>query len=456
MTPESENPSPPPEKHHRMLDEAFRGFKEKEDGIREEIRRELALREQRLRMSELREEEDAKQRLEARLRSRLVREEEEKYFAERGYVQYVNRYGQVEWVPAEEAARRKQMRRKEFIRNLFSASGRKRLRKYGIGAALTVALLVVVYILARGVSRAPGLSGFGSVIVQTDIPNAQIYIDGDLKDGVTPRQINNIPEGVRTFVVVKEGYVSKPPVKAVQVSVKKLQTVSFELTSIPYLGKVMVEVKDLQGEFQLLVDGFVCPMDVNRQVMVPIGFHVFTVVKSGYLADPPYVRTHVTRDDITHLEFRLTPEKDLGALEISGGAPYGYIYIDGKFTGMRANDACITMRAGTYEISVRQNGYRADPLKQVVDVQPNGRNRLVFSLKPVAEETTVAVQTTTPGANIFLDGEFLPYVTPMPDLALSPGEHFLNLYRDGKWYQPEDLTIIGTTENTDQRLDYDF
>lgn len=450
-TPASATP-PGTGRQHEAVKEVFRDFRQREEAMRDEVRQELALREQRMRMSSLREEEETKARLEARLRNRLVREEEERYFTSRGYVRYVNRYGQVEWIPAEEAARRRQHRRKEMLMSMFSGSGRKVLRKWLIALAILVAIAIVGFALHKSFRYGP--TRYGSIVVNSDIERAAIWVDGRDTGFLTPRQIDNLTEGLHTVTVAKEGYIARPIATPVEVTPKETQTLYFELINIPILGKVAIEA-NVTGEFQLYIDGQLTPLDENRQLMIPVGYHVFTPVKEGYLCDPAWQRVLVTREETTRLTFTFNPDKDLGYLQIFNDAPYGYVYLNGRFTGLRADGSLIPVRADTYEVSVLRNGYRVEPLKQIINVLRGSRNRLTFRLAELKTDCRLALRTTTPGARVVLNGEFLPHVTPVPDLAVSPGEHYLNLCVDGRWCQPEDF-VVRAEPGATAPLSFDF
>lgn len=452
MTPE---PTPPPgdhDEHREPADDVVSNFKTREDGIREEIRQELSLREQRLRMNSLRDEEEARQRFENRLRARVIREEEEKFFAAKGYVRYLNRYGQTEWIAPEEASRRKVWRRKEFLRNLFFGQGRRRLKKWGIAVAILAASLVTSYAVWRSVRHGP--TQYGAVVVQTEIPGAQIYIDGVATDSLTPHRVPDLSEGPHSITVFKDGYVAKPPTCQLTIVGNQEKLAKFELSSIPVLGKVVIETS-LTVDFQLYIDGFLYPLDDKRQAMIPVGYHVFSVVKPGYLAKPSSRRLLVTHDEVCRAAFEFVPENSLGYLKITREASEGYVYLNGAFTGFRTNEVCIPLRSGTYEVTVHQNGRQYFPAKQDVDILPGKTHTLSFESQPVERSQRITLRTDTPGANIVLDGEWLPFVTPCADLALSPGPHYLNLVRDGRLYNENDI-LVAPERKDDTSLTYDF
>jgi hypothetical protein len=438
--------SPPPQ----SLKDVLHDFRGKEDALREEIRQELALREQHIRMNLIREDEESRQHLETRLRNRLFREEEDRFFTERGFVRYVNRYGQTEWVPPEEAAKRRQLRRREFISNLFTwQHSRKRMKQLGIVAALLVAGIIAWILVRQSLRHGP--MRYGGLMVQSEgIAGAQIYLDGQLMPSqVTPARLLDVPVGAHVVVVAKEGFTTKPPVARVLVTSDEDAMVKFELANVPFLGRIALDA-NLPSDLTLYVDGQPCTLDDQRELLVPVGGHVFTPVRAGYLASPPWRRVMVQRGETVRLAFQFQPRPDLGTLKVSCTPPEGAVYVNGAYTGLEANGTAIFVPPGPAEVVVVNNGWRLDPLRQVIHILPGSRHELQCRAYPTDTTRTTAILTRTAGANIILDGRWLPFVTPMPELPLSPGEHYLNLYHQGRWLAEDDRRLNPETPTSGQ------
>lgn len=417
-----------------------------EDVIRAEIRRELERKEQENRREHRREDPESRRRQESRLRARLQREEEERFYQAHGYVRYLNRYGQTEWLKPDEARRRKQSRRREFWHTLWRGGHTPlRWRRYAVGLAIGLALLLAVAVTIYALSRRP--ARYGAVAVDSSIPGALIYVDGVATEYITPHEIPGVPEGRRVLSVARDGFVGRPAAMAVQVTAHGVATARFELVGLPSLGSVQIDT-NLQVAFKLFVDGLPTVLDDQRQALIPVGYHVLTPVCAGYLATPAYRRVLVAREQPLRLEFQFTAVRDLGYLEVlpDPAAAGQYVYLDGKFSGFPAAGGPIPLKPGSYEVEIPRNGWQCDPMRQVVAILPERTHVLHFRVTPLAKGRTVKITAREPGTNVILDGEWLPWVTPLADLALSPGDHFINLHRDGKFLAAHDLKLDPATD----------
>ncbi|MFA5206246.1 MAG: PEGA domain-containing protein, partial [Lentisphaeria bacterium] len=359
------------------------------------------------------------------------------------------------WVPPEEAVRRRQLRRREFIANLFSwQHSRKRLRQLAIFVALAVAC-VIAWVLVRQSLR-HGPVSYGSLQVESEgVAGAHVYLDGVQTTVVTPGRLTEVTSGPHVVTVAKDGYVTKPPVRQVSVAGNDTATVKFELANVPYLGKVLLDV-GLPGALTLYVDGQPYPVEDQHELQLPVGGHVFTPVRPGYLAVPAWRRVMVQRDETIRLEFKFQHRPDLGSLKVFCEPGRGMVYVNGACSGLAANGASIPVPAGSVEVMVVDNGWRMDPLRQIIQVLPGGRHELQCRAYPATTNMRpVALQARTVGANILLDGRWLPHVTPLPDLVLSPGDHFLNLHYQGRWMAEADRRI-NLDDATSRQLSLDF
>ena len=409
---------------------------EEEKRLREQIRKELEERERRARESKQKEEEERQRRLEERLRLKIREEEEERFYTEKGYVKYINHRGGVEWITPEEARAREERRRKKTPSRHHRSYRRRKLVRFLVNGALVLTALMVFMVLYRyNFSRKPV---YGKVLVVTDIPGAQIYLDGMEMKGFTPDTLPRVKTGLHYISVYKEGYSAWPPMQRVAVGKSKLTEVRFALRGLAPLGEVIIETD--RKPFRLFVDGV--PHPVHESVFkVPVGYHVFTVVKKGFLSDPLYHRVLVEEGKPVTLRFQFQPLEEFGHLRVSANESQAWVYIDNQFSGFKANHQWIPVRPGIYDVRVRKNGYRVTPAYEMINILPGERHSLVFDLQPTAEVRKIAILTPEPGAVIILNGEWLPYMTPLKSFSISPGDHFLNLMRNGKLYSTTDVHI---------------
>ena len=408
---------------------------EEEKRLREQIRRELEERERRARESKQKEEEERQRRLEERLRLKIREEEEERFYTEKGYVKYINHRGGVEWITPEEAKAREERRRKKPSRHRSSHRRRKWLRLLVNSGLVFLAFMVFAFLYKYNFTRGPV---FGKVVVVTDIPGAQIYLDGMEMKEFSPDTLFRVKTGVHYISVYKEGYSAWPPMQRVAVGKGKITEVRFELRGLAPMGEVIIEAD--RSPFQLFIDGVPHPME-GSVLKVPVGYHVFTVVKKGFLTRPLYHRVLVEESKTRRLRFTFYPVTEVGYLRVSSNQSQAWVYIDNQFSGFKANHQWIPMEPGIYDVRIRKNGFRVSPEYETVNVLPGRLQSLVFDLQPVQDFRQINIRTREPGAAIILNGEWLPFVTPLLQFRISAGDHFLNFMRNGKLYSASDVHI---------------
>lgn len=422
---------------------------EEEKRFREEIRKKLEEREKREREQKKNAEENKQKQLEERLRARIKEEEEEKFFTERGYVKYVNRYGEVEWRTPQEIEKRKESRRKRR-----SSSRRRKLKRKRvllINTALAAGVIFVfIFLYKFNPSTAPRT---GSLLVETNVPGASIYIDGKQAGVFTPDTLVDVKSGKHFVTVFKEGYNTFPPLKMIKLKKNKLNRVKFQMQNIVALA--VIRVQSNVEDYQLYVDGAPAFVDGRGLAKVPQGYHTFMVVKMGFVTEPSHRRMLVKSGDTTDLEFELVPDSQIGYLQISNNLFRGNIFLDKQFVAMQARGDLLPVKAGTYVVRVRENGYRCEPDSQLINVLPGEREMVVFRIKPVQKKYRINIRSINPGAVVLVDGYFTPYVTPVRGLQISPGLHYINLLSKTGQFAALDKPIkLGPHAQTDYFFEY--
>ncbi len=422
---------------------------DEEKKLREEIRKKLEGREQKEREHKQRAESEKSRLLEERMRAKIKEEETEKYYSEKGYVKYKNRHGETEWLLPEEAEKR-QSRRRSTGRSKQSRKAKARRNLY-INLAIVI---VVTAVFAVVYKYNPGNKvQTGNLFVDSNISGAIIYLDGKRLNHFTPDTLRQLKTGDHLINVYKEGYSAFPPVKPVTLAKNKTTVVRFELQNTARLATVQLHV-NLSG-FQLYVDGLPYAVETDGMAQVPHGYHTFMVVKPGYVGDPSYRRILVKPDKVAHLHFELVRDSDIGLLQVSNNLFAGNVYLDKYFTGFKARGDVIPVRPGIYEVRVLGNGYCSQPDSQLVNIVPGQKRLLVFRMEREEKSMKINIRSKKPGAAIFIDGEWTPYVTPVTGMEISPGRHFINLARDSELLSSLDVPIyVKSRSRTD--FYYDF
>jgi hypothetical protein len=423
---------------------------EEEKKLREKVQEELKNREEILEQERQKKEEEQRQKLEKNLRQKIREEEEEKYYTEKGYVKYTNHSGVAEWILPEEAERRRQKRRYKKTGSKHKKNQKKRFIQIVTNSSIiviVVALLVVIYKFIPSKE-----ADYGTVIINSDVPAAKIFMDGNDLNRFTPDTLANISTGIHYLSVYKDGFTSWPPMETISTTSKKTSHLNFSLKSSAYFGKITIESN--LSDFDLYIDGIPHKMQ-GSYLEIPAGYHVFTVVKKGYLPKPSYHRVLIEDDQIKTLTFNFEPDEEIGYLQISSNRKNEYVYLDDKFTGLKANGKSFPVKAGIYEISIKENGYLSKPEMKMLNLLPNENKVVIFHSHPVEEKQNINLFTEEPGAVIIVNGNWTPFVTPMKNLALSPGSHYINFMHGDKTYSEKDILVNPAKLNTNT-LKYNF
>jgi hypothetical protein len=410
---------------------------EEEKQLREQVRQRLEKRLEK--MSATKAEDAARQaKMEERLRKQIMEEEEERFYTERGYVKYVNHRGGVEWLTPEEAEERKNNRRTTKGSSRRKKRQIRKIMQWVVNAAAVLMALGIFGYLWR-YNPNPVVS-VGTMVVESDVPGAQVFINGVERSGfTTPARFSEMNTGTYFVSVYKEGFSVWPPMQKIVVEKGKIATAQFQIKSAGQMGALQINVD--RPDVQVYIDGIKRENVDLDHIEIPAGYHVVTVVKDGFLAEPPFQRVLVRENEATQVRFKMLPAPDLGYLKIHSNRASGYIYLSNRFTGIKTNNPAFPVAPGVYEIRVVENDYYSLPEKEFVRIESGDTLELNFNLQPIARRDTLQLLTPKPGANIVLNGEVLPFVTPMPQLVLNSGVNYINLMRNGQLYEDKDIAV---------------
>ncbi len=408
---------------------------EEEKKLREEVRRKLEEREKKYRTLKEQEEAQRRRQLEERLRLKIKEEEEEKFYTERGYVKYINRHGETEWITPEEAEKRKARRRMKKSSSHRSEKSRT-VQNILINGGLIVFLLAIFLIVYR--FNFPTGKKFGRLVVATDVAGAHIYLNGTLLNTFTPDTLKKVPVGRHSVVVFKEGFYAVPPVQVVNVRNRETSLVQFKLKGIAHLSAVRVRAN--MPRFRVFVDGI--PRELENDLLhLPVGYHTIIVFKKGFLTRPPYQRVLVKAGDTLGVHFNFMKDSRLSYFRVSSNLMDGAVYLDEQFTGFLARGDLIPVPAGTYEVRVRKNGFQCQPDSQFINILPGEVQDLIFYLRPDTTRNLAELQVNPPGVTVVVDGEYTPWVAPLLKVPLSAGTHFVNFMQENRQLFPQDRLI---------------
>jgi hypothetical protein len=167
-------------------------------------------------------------------RLRVIREEEDRFYLERGLYRHKNHRGQFEWLTKEQIRHRRKRsgqsptrhrKHRGWFAKRFSKSSRASIMSWLTVLGFMGAAVVVSKIVNRPVMEY-------EVEVLSVPPGAAIFMDGQPTGRSTNSIIDMWEGGSHTFSVASPGYRAEPPTKTVDIVKDEVASVAFTLYSL--------------------------------------------------------------------------------------------------------------------------------------------------------------------------------------------------------------------------------
>jgi hypothetical protein len=247
---------------------------------------------------------------------------------------------------------------------------------------------------------------FGSYVIQSDPPGADVYIQGKLY-GTTPLLFipDNFITPPWTIVLKKEGYQNGSIIISENVKPKAQKEISYTLIPMQKYGSIHVDAQP---------DGSLVRLDGNSPIplpytfeQVPEGVHTIQVSKAGY---KPYVheKVQVTEGSATSIHAILIPNYERKELVVTSTPPDTEILVDGIYRGKATKDIPLMigpLNDGQHIITGRIAGYH-EKITDVFTRQDRSAN-IHLELTPVhsvPRSSIIQIRTVPPGSDVFLNG----------------------------------------------------
>jgi hypothetical protein len=278
---------------------------------------------------------------------------------------------------------------------------------------------------------------FGTVVVEADVPDAEVYIDGNKHPDNTPAMIANVIEGPHIIEVRKPP--SLPWKQTVQVTANNSTKVRAELQATMHGGVGVVRVlSDAQGA-RAFIDGTdmgPVPVDIKD---VKAGEHIIQVKAPGMKTDEKKVTVAAGSSQIVKFDLNAETPADQGTLKVVSMVPEAQVFIDGASVGKVPVDKKLS--AGEHPVVVRLDGYKQ--FEQKVRVEAGQTVTVQATLKPVGR---LRILSTPAQAQVMING--LPAGKTPLDQEVEVGETVVRIEMPG--FQPfeQTLTIEGGKTQT--------
>ncbi|MEZ4363936.1 MAG: PEGA domain-containing protein [Kofleriaceae bacterium] len=277
---------------------------------------------------------------------------------------------------------------------------------------------------------------YGTVVVSADVPDAEVYIDGNKHPDKTPAVISNVIEGIHVIEVRKEP--SVPWKQTIQVKADEQTKVRADLTAGLGSGGGTISVLSNVSGAKVFLDGRevgVVPYDIKN---VKPGEHVVEVKAQGYQTreERVVINTGATEVRKMDLEPELSPNQ--GTIKVVSPVPEAEVFIDGASAGKVPQEKRAS--AGEHFVVVKLTGYKN--FEQKVRVEAGQAVTVSAELKAVGR---LRVLSTPLGASVMVNG-LEAGKTPL-DAEVEVGENVVRIEKSG--FVPADRTVTiegGKTE----------
>ena len=195
---------------------------------------------------------------------------------------------------------------------------------------------------------------FGVIVVEADVQDAEVYIDGNKHPDNTPSVINNVIEGVHVIEVRKAP--GPPWRQTVQVTANQQTKVRAELAALLNAGVGVVRViSDTPGARAILDGNDMGPVPIDIKD-VKVGEHIVQVKAEGFQTGERKVTVAAGGSQIVKIDLNAEAPGDQGTLKVTSNVPEAEVFIDGALAGKVPQEK--KLAAGEHPVVVRLEGYK--------------------------------------------------------------------------------------------------
>ncbi|MEZ4368452.1 MAG: PEGA domain-containing protein [Kofleriaceae bacterium] len=281
---------------------------------------------------------------------------------------------------------------------------------------------------------------YGTIVVEADVPGAEVYVDGNKHPDSTPTVISNVIEGLHVVEVRKSP--AMPWKQTVQVVADTQVKVRAELQST--LGGAVGSIRVLSNvpTARVYLDGVdrgAIEQGVDLKDIKP-GEHVIEVRAAGHQSREERVTVNAGSSAVLKLDLTATVATDEGTLKVISAVPGAQVFIDGEPVGRAPQEKRVG--AGEHFVRVDLTGYK--PFEQKVRVEAGQVLTVQAELQAVGQLRLIS---NPPGASILINGMPASGVTPL-DTEVAAGTTVVRIELPGFDAQERTLEIGGGRSET--------
>lgn len=254
------------------------------------------------------------------------------------------------------------------------------------------------------------LIGFGSFYITSEPSGANVWIDGNLKEDVTPLLLENIPVGQRTIQLEKENLSDNKSFLLEPGEIKRINLILSEAT-----GGISIISEPLDAHIGIKGNQFgKTPLTISD---LPVGQHLIEVSKDGFSTKEKPIT--IEKNIISKINIKLTP---LTTLDINSIPKSAIVELNGKPIGLTPIDN-FKVDPGIHTIKVQKQNYNIHTSEFVV--LPDSTN--VLNIELIRKTGSLQISSNPSGGRIYLSNrQNTPkrFVKPSNETIINSNEKF--------------------------------
>ena len=282
---------------------------------------------------------------------------------------------------------------------------------------------------------------YGTVVVDADVADAEVFIDGNKHPDNTPAVIANVIEGLHVIEVRKPP--GLPWKQTIEVKASQQTKVRADLAAGMAGGVGVVRVLSDAPGARAFIDGTdmgPVPVDIKD---IKAGDHIIQVKSPGFQPSERHVQVAAGGSQIVKFDLNTEAAGDGGLLSVHSNMPRALVSIDGAEVGTAPQERR-RVSAGEHSVLVRLDGYKQ--FEQKVRVDAGQTQTVQADLKAVGR---LRVLSTPAKATVMING--LPAGPTPLDTEVEVGETVVRIEQPGYQAFEQTLTIQGGKTETISR-----
>ncbi len=281
--------------------------------------------------------------------------------------------------------------------------------------------------------RALKVKSIGSILVNSDVNDAEVYLDGNLQTGKTPTVLTGVAAGPHVVEVRKAP--ALPWRQTIQVEADKTVKVTAELKATMSGGGGNVRVlSNVEGAIVFLdgVERGPAPQDLKN---VKAGEHVIEIRAPGFVTREERVTVAVGAATVLKLDLQSDGAGTTGTVKVVSPVPEAVVHIDGEKLGSVPQEKKLT--PGEHFVVVSKPGFQRFEEKLVVE-----EGKVITVTAELKAVGGLRFLSNPGGAQVMMDGEAIG-TTPFVDEEIPTGEHIVTVQLNGYFDFETSVKVVG-------------